>query len=183
MTDYYQRVIDEQGALKKLAAKIPGFSGYVERADRRSSDKILRDTVANHFETLWQQISEIQRSLLAKGEIELMDDFEAAALKMRQFIDRIKNAAYGYAGFFDPIKVKGEELAAIYEYDLSFLKLEDEIKNTIDRVQTSLEGDTLPTIIQELVTLVQNCLDTFDKRKEAILSISSNEIVKDDSAK
>lgn len=102
MTDYYQRVIDEQGALK-LAAKIPGFSGYVERADRRSSDKILRDTVANHFETLWQQISEIQRSLLAKGEIELMDDFEAAALKMRQFIDRIKCSIW-LCRIFDPIR-------------------------------------------------------------------------------
>ena len=182
MADFYQRVTDEQDFLKKLVAKIPGFSGYVERADRRSSDKILREAIAAHFESIWQQVSELQRTFLADGEIELMDDLEASAIKLRQFIDRIKNAAYGYAGFFDAIKVKQEELAAIYEYDLRFLDLESEITGAIDNIRSSVGTDGLPASIRNLVSLSQNCIDIFEKRKEVILSLS-NEIVEDNSSK
>ena len=182
MTDFYQRVTDEQDALKKLVAKIPGFSGYVERADRRSADKLIRETVAAHFESLWQQISELQRTFISEGDIEVIDDLEASAIKLRQFIDRIKNAAYGYAGFFDAIKVKQEELAAIYNYDLQFLDLENEVKSGIDNIQASIGTDGLPAAIRNLVTLSQQCLETFQKRDEVILSLQG-EVVDDDSSK
>lgn len=182
MTDFYQRVTDEHDFLKKLVAKIPGFSGYVERSDRRSADKILRETIAAHFESIWQQISELQRSFIADGEIEVIDNLEASAIKLRQFIDRIKNAAYGYAGFFDAVKVKQEELAAIYEYDLHFLDLESEITSAIENIRSSVGTDGLPASIRNLVTLSQNCIDTFEKRKEVILLVS-NEIVDDGSSK
>ena len=173
MTDYYQRVDGEQDALSKLIGKIPGFSGYVERNKRRSADKILRDTLANHFETLWGQVSELQRSFITDGKIEVVSDLEAAALKLRQFIDRVKGAAYGYAGFFDSVKVKEEELAAIYEYDLQFLDLEDEIMRAIENIHSSVDTDGLPASIRNLVSLAQSCLDAFDKRKEVILSAAT----------
>jgi hypothetical protein len=182
MTDFYQRVTDEQDFFKKIIGKIPGFSGYVERSDRRAADKILRETVAAHFENLWQQVSDLQRSFIAGGEIEMVDDIEASAIKLRQFIDRIKNAAYGYAGFFDAIKVKQEELAASYEYDLHFLDLEDEISRAIENIRSSVGTDGLPASIRNMVSLSQDCIDTFEKRKEVILSLSS-EIVDDGSSK
>ena len=47
MTDYYQRVSDEQDFFKKILGKIPGFDGYVERSNRRQADKLLRDTVGS----------------------------------------------------------------------------------------------------------------------------------------
>ncbi|NMC47490.1 MAG: hypothetical protein GYA52_11755 [Chloroflexi bacterium] len=172
MTDYYQRVTDEQDFFKKILGKIPGFSGYAERSNRRSADKLLRETIATQFESLWQRTSELQRSFISEGEIEVVDDIEAAAIKLRQFIDRIKNAAYGYAGFFDAIKVKQEELAAIYEYDLHFLDLGDEVASAIDNIQSSVGTDGLPASIRNLVSLAQSCIDTFEKRKEVILSLS-----------
>jgi hypothetical protein len=39
-----------------------------------------------------------------------VDDLEGAAIKLRQFIDRVRTASYGYAGFFDAVKVRSEEL-------------------------------------------------------------------------
>ena len=180
MTDYYQRVSDEQDFFKKIIGKIPGFDGYVERSNRRQADKLLRDTVAAHFEMLWQNISELQRSFISEGRIEMVDDLEAASIKLRQFIDRVKNAAHGYAGFFDAVKVKQEELAAIYEYDLRFLDLEDEITRAIDNIHASVGTDGLPAAIRNLVTLSQDCVNAFEKRKEVILSLSSD-VVSDDS--
>ena len=59
--------------------------------------------------------------MISQGGLAYVDDLENAAIKIRQFIDRIKTAAYGYAGLFDAIKIKNEELNTIYQYDLILL--------------------------------------------------------------
>ncbi len=42
MSDIFDKVVGEQDFIKKLFAKVPGFKGYIERNDRRMSDKLLR---------------------------------------------------------------------------------------------------------------------------------------------
>ena len=101
MSDLFERVVSQQDALKKLIAKLPGFKGYYARADRRSADKLLRETIADKFHALWQRLSGVQRDLVSTGHLEVLDDIEVGAIKLRQFIDRVKTAAYGYSGFFD----------------------------------------------------------------------------------
>jgi hypothetical protein len=44
MSDLFEKVTGAQDIFKKLASKIPGFGGYVERQNRRAADKILRET-------------------------------------------------------------------------------------------------------------------------------------------
>ena len=41
MSDIYNIVNDDRDPIKKLIGKIPGFKGYLEQVDRRSSDKLL----------------------------------------------------------------------------------------------------------------------------------------------
>ena len=50
-------------------------------------------------------ISSLQRQLIAGGQLKYLDDLEEAAIKMRIFSDRVRRAAYGYAGFFDAVRV------------------------------------------------------------------------------
>jgi len=74
------------------------------------SDKLLREQVANTFEPLYQRISSLQRQLISQGGLTYIDELEAAAIKLRQFIDRVRTASYGYAGVFDAVKVKADDL-------------------------------------------------------------------------
>lgn len=182
MSDFLGRVIEEEDFFKKILSKIPGFSGYVDRNDRRTADKLLRETIADHFEILWQRISGVQRSMVSNAGIEDVDELEAAALKLRQFIDRIRTASYGYAGFFDAVKIKTEELNAIYQHDLQLLEMEDEVGRAIDNVESSLGTDGQPAAINHLISLSQQCIDVFEKRKEAIVKSAgeSSEITSTD---
>ena len=41
---------------------------------------------------------------------------------LRTFVDRIKEASYGYAGFFDAVRINKGELEKIYAYDLALLE-------------------------------------------------------------
>ncbi len=169
MSDFLGRVTEEQDIFKKILGKIPGFSGYFDRQNRRAADQLLRQVVADRFEEQWQRLSGLQRDFISQGEIASVDDLEAAAIKLRQFVDRVRTAAYGYAGFFDAIKINQEELAQLYQYDLSLLESVDAVKNAIDNVETSMGSDGLPAAIRNLVSVAQQSVEAFNRRSEVIM--------------
>ncbi len=103
--------------MARSATSSAGFIGYLERENRREADKLLRQTIAQRYEEQWDRISQLQRQLISEGKLELVDDLEAAAIKLRAFIDRARHASYGYSGFFDAVRVNEAELTRIYEYD------------------------------------------------------------------
>jgi len=162
------KVSSDTDPFKKILSKVPGFSGYIERQSRRDADKMLRDTIASHFEELYQRLSRIQRDFVSQGEIAYIDDLEAAAIKLRAFIDRVRLATRGYSGLFDAAKINEEELARIYQYDAALLTLEDEVSRAIDNVEASVGTDGLPAAIRHLQTTAQQCVDTFNRRQEVI---------------
>ncbi len=169
MSDLFNRVTDDQNALQKLLAKIPGFKGYFEKQNRREADKILRETVANRFEEQWKRISSVQRDLISAGGLEHITELEGSALKLRQFIDRIRRASYGYAGFFDAVKINEDELSKVYTYDLSLFNMADDVSRAVDNIESSLETDGLPAAIRNLKTLSQQCLDAYNQRQETMI--------------
>lgn len=176
MSDVFDRVTDAQDFFKKILGKIPGFKGYIERQNRRAADKLLRETIADRFEAAWQRISNLQIDLVNQGAIEYLDDVERAAVKLRQFIDRVRTASYGYSGFFDAVKVNEKELAAVYEYDLTLLELSEEVGRAIDNLEASIGSDGLPASIRNLVGLTQKCVDAFNHRRDVMMMGGSEEI-------
>jgi hypothetical protein len=172
MSDLYDQVSSDQDPITKLISKIPGFSGYVERATRRKADKLLREQIASQYGQLRTRIGEIQQDFASSGDLQYLDDLETAATKMQTFIDKVSHAAYGYAGFFDAIKIREEELAKIYEFDLVLLDMAEEIERAIGNVNTSIDTDGLPAAIRHLVSLTRDLVSTFDKRDEVVTSIN-----------
>jgi hypothetical protein len=169
MSDILGRIRDEQDIFGKLLGKLPGFNGYFDREQRRSADKLLRETVAARYEEQWRRISALQRDLISQGGLAYVDDLEGAAIKLRQFIDRVRTAAYGYAGFFDAVKINSDALEKLYQYDLWMLSLVDEVGRAIDNVEASLGTDGLPASIRHLTSLAQASVEAYQKRSEAIL--------------
>jgi len=100
---------------------------------------------------------------------------EAAAIKLRQFIDRVRTASYGYAGIFDAIKIKEDELAKVYEYDAGLLELSERVRSAIDNVETSMGTDGLPASIKHLTNLAQEAVHAFNKRSEVMRNIGTVE--------
>ncbi len=168
MSDLFEKIKADQNPLEKIASKIPGFSGYMERKNRRSADKMLRETVADRFEELWQRVSALQNDLVSQGELSYVDDLEKAALKLRTFIDKIRRASYGYAGFFDAVKINQEELTRVYQYDAAMLEMVNEVGHAIDNVEASIGSDGLPAAIRNLVNHGQELISLVNRRKEVM---------------
>jgi hypothetical protein len=170
MSDPYGKITEGKDLIGKIRNWLSGFVGYVERENRREADKVLRETVAQRYEEQWGRISELQRQLISEGKLELVDDLEAANVKLRAFIDRARHAAYGYSGFFDAVRVNQAELTKIYEYDSTLLENVQKISAAVDNLNASLGTDGLPAAIRNLVTLSQEVVDAFNRREEVILA-------------
>ncbi len=168
MSDILGRIREDQDVFGKLLAKLPGFNGYFDREQRRAADKLLREGVAQRYEEQWRRISSLQRELISQGGLAYIDDLEGAAIKLRQFVDRVRTASYGYAGFFDAVKIRSEELEQLYQYDLWLLSLVDAIARAVDNVESSMGTDGLPAAIRHLTTLSQESVEAYNKRAEAI---------------
>ncbi len=167
MSDFFGRVTSDQDPFKKLVSFIPGFGGYIERDNRRAADKLLRDTVARRFEELYKRLSALQTDVISQGNIEYVDDMEKAALLIRTFTDKIRNASYGYSGLFDAVKINQDELAKIYTYDAAFFDLAEQIKNAMDTLEASLgTPEGMPATIRNLTTLARQAVTTYDQRYE-----------------
>ncbi len=122
MSDPLGKITEGKDLIGKVRNFLAGFIGYFDRENRREADKLLRETIAQRYEEQWGRISELQRQFVSEGQLELIDDLEAAAIKLRAFIDRVKGASYGYAGFFDAVRINRDELERIYEYDIALLE-------------------------------------------------------------
>jgi hypothetical protein len=164
----FEKVQSDMDPFKKIASKIPGFSGYIERQSRRDADKLLRDQIADRFDEQWQRISALQRQFISEGEIAYVDDLEAAAIKLRQFIDRVRRAPRGYSSMFEAVKINEDELAQLYVYDAAMLELVDEVSRAIDNVEASIGSDGLPAALRNLSSVAQQCVEVYNRRSEAV---------------
>ncbi len=169
MSDFFEKVKGQVDPFKKLLTHIPGFSGYVERQSRRDADKLLRETVARRFEEYWSRASNLQAEMVNNGMIKYVDEMEKAALALRTFIDKISRAARGYSGLFDAVQINEKELEAIYQFDLAFFELGDQVSRALDNLEATLNDESgLPAAIRNLTSLARLAVETFDRRAEVV---------------
>lgn len=164
------KVTETDDLLGKIRGTLSGFVGYVERDQRRESDKLLRDIVAQRHEEQWSRISELQRRLIAENQLRYVDDLEVAAVKIRTFVDRVQGATYGYAGLFDHARIGNEELAALYAFDLELLDGTERLENAVDVVEASIGTEEFESSVRHLQSVAQGNIDTFERRGEVILA-------------
>ena len=111
----------QMGAIERLLKGLPGIGGYIDKELRRDADKRVREGLARTLEQSKAQLLEIQNQLLGGGGLLYMDDVDRAIVKLQTLIDRIKSAAYGYAGLFDAVRIKEDALDALHRFDVAMV--------------------------------------------------------------
>lgn len=168
MSDLFETVQGGQDIFKKLLSHIPGFSGYIERTNRRAADKLLRDQVALRYTDLATRAARLQKDAADAGQISFLDEIDSIALKLRTFSDRIKTASYGYSGFFDAVKINEKELETLYAFDAAFFELAEQVERGLDNVEAAIAGDGLKAALSAVDDLARQANEAFDKRSQVI---------------
>lgn len=173
--DMFDKIDSESTGLGDLLSQVPGFDGYIERSRRREADQILRSTIGNRLEESRLQLANVHQEL-GRDIVKAMDyaeDLGRTDTRLMGLIGKIKDAPEGYAGFFDAVKVREDDLARIYDFDESILAYCDQINLDIAALEKSVAdtGD-IGDNIKALDTTVREANSAFQSRQELMSGIS-----------
>ncbi len=175
MDDLRGKVADARGALEKLIGMIPGYRGYKEKEMRREADKLLRMHLSQRFQEQRSKLSSIQDHLASEGKLEDLGLLERIMLQLQLLIDRLRVAEYGYAGLFDALRVKEDELDALYIYDNALTVSVSQLAEMMDKLKSAaMAGEELRTTANDSLLLLQELNTTLDRRKDVILTVGES---------
>ena len=175
VSDLYDKIQGESGGLSGLLEKIPGLSGYMEKSRRREADQLLRETVSSRLEEARLQLSRTHQEL-SRDIIKAMDyaeDLGRTDNRLMGLIGKIKDAPQGYAGFFDAVKVKEDDLARIYAFDESMIGHADQISADVAALEkATIDDGDIRGALRGLDTAVREASDIFNSRDEVIKGVT-----------
>ena len=167
--DFLGKIKGAMGGLESFVSKVPGYKGYKEKELRREADKLLRDYLVRQFEEQQRKLNDQKLQLVSSGSIEFIDDLDRASTRLESFIIKIRTASQGYAGFFDAVKVKEDELDALYNFDNALLEGASRLETSISQLDSAIVAqEGVPQAISALVALTGNLNDTWAKREDVV---------------
>lgn len=161
MTDLRARIISDEGTFQRLAASIPGFAGYRELGLRRKADELVRQHLVGLLDDLLGRAKQIVSQWSDAGKLELLDRLDRLVGRLRKVRDNLRYADYGYTGWWDAVKIKEDELDAMYAYDLKMRETIVAIDTAVTELAAAGEEDltTKMAAVQEQVERLQNAVD------------------------
>ena len=171
----FDKIESEQSVLGKIASKIPGFSGYIEKSRRREADQMLRETIAARLEEVRIQLAGVHQTL-SRDIIKAIDHAEPlgqADTRLMGLIGKVRDAPQGYAGFFDAVKVKEDDLARVYAFDESILAYSDQIGADVNALEKAVDMDgDISGSIRALDSTLREANTAFNSRQEVLSGVS-----------
>ena len=171
-SDRFVDQADEQmGAVERLLKGLPGVKGYVEKETRRDADKRLRMYIADSLGEVYRRLLRGQRELLDNSGLKDIDRMDSALRRLQTLIDRIKTASYGYAGFFDTVRVKEEQLKALHRFDVAMAQETASLETIAEALlQAIRSNEGVRDKIADLSDEIDRLDALFARRGDAIVS-------------
>ncbi|HMG34254.1 MAG TPA: hypothetical protein VKM94_09980 [Blastocatellia bacterium] len=166
---------DQKNWIERLTEKIPGYSGYVDRERRRDIDKRHREQLADRLRAAKAPLTDLMRELTGSGRLMEIGPVDQALKKLDKLENRVRYASYGYAGFFDAVKIEQPQLDAIYQFDLAFVEHAEKVESKLGELKAKAgSAQGLKDAVAEAVTEIDAADKAFDERHNAINSFDPN---------
>ncbi len=171
----YDMIGGERGPLSKLLSKIPGFGGYMEKNSRRAADQLLRETISDRLQQTRLELAAVQHDLsrdIILG-IEYSEPLGRADNQLMGLVSKIKDAPQGYAGFYDAVKVKEDDLARLYEFDEQMLGHTEQVTADVAALHKTVhDGGDINAAISTLTFNLRAANEAFNSRQEVLNQVS-----------
>lgn len=172
MSDLYNRIVNQRGGFEQLIARIPGFRGYLDKATRRTADRMLRDYVADMLSNRIQRLIALENRLLNDGGLKYMSKTASAKTKLQLYRDRVAAAMPGYSGFDSAIKIEAEELEILYSFDEAQIQYIDRLDKALGELEAAISNkENIEDAIAALDSLSVEALEAFTLREQVLTNL------------
>ncbi|MEM3010865.1 MAG: hypothetical protein QXE76_03545 [Candidatus Bathyarchaeia archaeon] len=170
----YEKAKDEMRLSERILAELPGFRGYKEKELRRESDRLIRNHLYMKMSQAKNALKEVFQQLSDKRLHEVLTDMDRLLAKFDAVAEKINHASYGYAGFFNVLKVEEEKLDSMIAFDNQLI---DNVVQILEEAKVfkaevmKQKVDKTREHIQKLRGMLESLEETFDERQEVILGV------------
>jgi hypothetical protein len=159
---------------ERIAAALPGFRGYKEKELRRESDKLVRNNLYLKLTKGKDNVKSISQKIADKRYMDVLTDIDRLNAKMDRITEKVNHASYGYAGFYDIVKIKEENLDRMITFDNQLLDEVNALTASIEELKIQLLSNNFANLKDKIQTIVDKyelLEDTFDKREQVMLGV------------
>ncbi len=174
MSEFIKEYEEKRGLAEKIASYLPGYRGYKQKEVRREADKLLRDFMVKKLEAARSHLKTVSREAADSDAAGLFKNINRVSAVLDRVINKIGHADYGYAGFFDLVKVREAELDKLMEYDYRLLGACEEVSRIAEEAGNAAAAgslDALPNLLKQLEAKARELESAFSSREEEIVSI------------
>ena len=171
---YYDRAKSQTSLQEKIELVIPGFRGYKEKELRRESDKLLRNQIYQKLSDSESQAKDTYRALVNQGVNDSWDDTDHLLARLDRVAERVNHSEYGYAGFFDVVKVKEPDLDRMMSYDMQLLQMSDSVVSAIQALRDSVDNGRTQDAkgkVNDALKAVDAFENAYNGRKQVIMGV------------
>ncbi len=160
-----------RNALDRLLLKLPGFRGYVEYTERYTSDRLLRELMAERLIQCKADVGIFMRGLAQKGDIRLLPEIDALTVAMETLVKTAQAADFGASSSFSNSKFRytKEDQDRLLEYDASLLSQLEGIEAAVERI--SEPNADVSSSIESIWALLKGFGKLLDERKMKLLGV------------
>lgn len=173
--DFYEKAKKQMRLSERILAEIPGFRGYKEKELRRESDRLIRNHLYRKLSEAKSDLKDVFQKLSDRRLFEVLTGMDRLVAKFDRVAEKVNHASYGYAGFFNVVKVEEENLDRMIDFDNKLIDDVEKIVSEVKAFKTEVikqEFGKAKERIQHLVGTLEAFEETFDKRGEVILGVS-----------
>ena len=173
--DVYAQSKSQMRLSERIVAALPGFRGYKEKELRRESDKLVRNNLTLKLTKDKDSVKSISQKVADKRYMDVLTDVDRLTAKMDRITEKVNHASYGYAGFYDIVKIKEENLDRMITFDNQLLDEVNALTAAIEDLKTQLLSNNFANLkdkIQAITDKFELLEDTFDKREQVILGVT-----------
>jgi hypothetical protein len=174
--DVYAQAKNQMRLSERIAAALPGFRGYKEKELRRESDKLVRNNLTLKLSKDKDNVRSIAQRIADKRYLDVLPDIDRLTAKMDRITEKVNHASYGYAGFYDIVKIKEDNLDRMITFDNQLLDEVDALTASIEDLKAQLLSGNYSNLkdkIQAITDKFELLEDTFDKREQVILGVTA----------
>jgi hypothetical protein len=173
--DVYAQAKSQMRLSERIAAALPGFRGYKEKELRRESDKLVRNNLYLKLTKDKDNVKSISQKIADKRYMDVLTDIDRLSAKMDRITEKVNHASYGYAGFYDIVKIKEENLDRMITFDNQLLDEVNALTASIEDLKTQLLSNNFANLKDKIQTIADKfelLEDTFDKREQVMLGVT-----------
>ena len=173
--DVYAQSKSQMRLSERIAAALPGFRGYKEKELRRESDKLVRNNLTLKLTKDKDSVKSISQKIADKRYMDVLTDVDRLNAKMDRITEKVNHASYGYAGFYDIVKIKEENLDRMITFDNQLLDEVNALTASIEDLKAQLLSNNFANLKDKIQTIADKfelLEDTFDKREQVILGVT-----------